>query len=314
LFAKAIAESPYMFSTPDLKEAKHGAPSSEQLGVNMMTAMHVPDIATLRTMDAEKLLEGSIAAGFPTAGAIDGHILPRQIVETFKKGEQAPVPLMAGFTSGEIRSLAIVAPPQVASAAEYEAIIRDRYQDLADEFLRLYPSTNVRESALAAVRDAVFGWSVEQMIRTQTALGQPAYYFFWDHGYPAADAAGLHASHTGEVPYVFGALDHLPRLWPQMPLTPEEWALSDAVIGYWTSFARTGKPEAAKAPAWPAYGSTASYMEFKDVPKASTHPLPGMYELIEQVFCRRRASGTQPWNWTESTAAQKLPPKTDACN
>lgn len=314
LFAKAIAESPYMFSAPELKQAKYGAPSSEQFGLNLTTALHVPDIAALRAMDAQKLLDGAVAAGYPTVGTIDGHILPRQLVDTFERGEQAPVPLLAGLTSGEVRSLPIILPPPVTSATDYEAIIRDRYQDVADDFLRRYPSSNLRESTLATVRDAVFGWSSEKLVRQQTALGQPAFLYYWDHGYPAADAAGLRASHSAEIPYAFGALDHLPRYWPKMPDTAQEWALSDAVIDYWTSFARSGRPEAANAPAWPAYGSTAAYLEFQDVPKASTHLLPGMYELFDGVFCRRRASGEQPWNWNEGSAALKLPPKTAVCH
>jgi para-nitrobenzyl esterase len=314
LFAKAIAESPYMFSTPELKQAKYGTLSAEQFGVNLATALHAPDIAALRAMDAQTLLDGSIAAGYPTVGTIDGHILPRQIADTFAKGEQAPVPFLTGFTSGEVRSLPLLLPPPLSSPADYEAAVRDRYQDLADDFLHLYPAGDMRESLLSAVRDIIFDWSAERMVRSQTALGQPAFLYFWDHGYPAADTAGVHASHSSEVPYVFGALDHLAPHWPKMPDTPQEWALSDAVIGYWTSFARTGQPEAANAPAWPAYGSTAAYMEFQDVPKASTHLLPGAYDLNEKLFCRRRASSDQAWDWTVANAAPKLTPKTAACN
>jgi para-nitrobenzyl esterase len=97
-----------------------------------------------------------------------------------------------------------------------------------------------------------------------------------------------------------------------MPNSPQEWALSDAVIGYWTSFARTGHPAAANAPTWPAYGSMAAYMEFQDVPKAGTHFMPGMYRLMDEVVCRRHANG-QPWLWTAGISAPKLPPMTAEC-
>jgi para-nitrobenzyl esterase len=314
LFAKAIAESGYMFTAPELKQTKFGTPSAEQLGINLATALHAPDIKALRAMDARALVDGSIAAGYPTAGTIDGHILLRQLVDTFAKGEQAPVPLLAGLTSGEVRSLPILLPPKPAASAEqYESIIRDRYQDLADDFLRLYPSSNMQESALAAIRDAVFSWPMEKMVKSQTVLGQPAYLYYWDHGYPAADQAGVHASHSAEIPYMFGTLDHLGPYWPKMPNSPQEWALSDAVVGYWTSFARTGHPEAANAPAWPAYGTTAAYMEFQDVPKVSTHFMPGMYRLMDEVVCRRQAAD-QPWLWMAGISAPKVPPKTAACN
>jgi para-nitrobenzyl esterase len=310
LFAKAIAQSAYMFSTPELKAAKFGSISAEQYGTNLTTALKVPDIAALRAMDAETLLAGSIKAGYPTIGTIDGQVLPRQIVEVFDRGEQAKVPLIAGFTSGEVRSLPILLPPP---AADYEAVVRERYLDLADDYLRLYPKDNVQESTLAAIRDVVFEWPTEKMVRSQTALGEPAYLYFWDHGYPAAYAAGLHAAHSGEIPYVFGSFHLLPRYWPKMPDTAEEHGLSDAVIGYWTSFAKTGKPQADKAPAWSVYGTNAAYMNFQEVPKPSTHLLPGAYELNERAFCRRHASGDQPWNWMVASAAQKLPPKTAGC-
>jgi para-nitrobenzyl esterase len=313
LFAKAIAESGYMFTAPDLKQTKFGTPSAEQLGVNLAAALHVSDIKALRAMDARQLVDSSLAAGYPTAGTIDGHILLRQLADTFAKGEQAPVPLMAGLTSGEVRSLPILLPPKpAASAAEYESIIRDRYQDLAGDFLRLYPSSNMQESTLAAIRDAVFSWPMEKMVKSQTALGQPAYLYYWDHGYPAADAAGVHASHSAEIPYMFGTLDHLGPYWPKMPNSPQEWALSDAVIGYWTSFARSGHPEAANAPAWSAYGTTAAYMDFQDVPKPAKHFMPGMYRLMDEVACRRHAND-QPWLWTAGISAPKVPPQAAAC-
>jgi para-nitrobenzyl esterase len=214
LFARAIAESAYMISTPELRKATFGSPSAEESGVKLAAALHAPDIAAMRAMDAEKLSLAAPAAGFAPWGAIDGHTLLRQLVDVFDKGEQAPVPLLAGFNSGEIRSLRILAPQPPANAAAYETIIRDRYLDLADEFLRLYPGTNMQESILATTRDALYGWTAQRLVRKQTALGQPSFLYFFDHGYPAADAAGLHGFHASELPYVFGTFDSTPPLWP----------------------------------------------------------------------------------------------------
>ncbi len=116
LFAKAIAESSYMITTPELKNAAFGLPSAEESGVKLAAALHAPDIAAMRAMDAAKLSVAAPAAGFAPFGAIDGQLLPHQLVDVFDKGEQAPVPLLAGFNSGEIRSLRILAPPPAASA------------------------------------------------------------------------------------------------------------------------------------------------------------------------------------------------------
>ena len=86
------------------------------------------------------------------------------------RGNRRLCPYLLGFNSGEIRSLRILAPQPPASAAAYEATIRDRYGDLADEFLQLYPSSNMPESVLATTRDALYGWTAERLVRKQTAL------------------------------------------------------------------------------------------------------------------------------------------------
>ncbi len=68
-------------------------------------------------------------------------------------------------------------------------------------------------------------------------------------------AAGLHGFHASELPYVFGTFDGTPPRWPEVPETPVERAYSNAMIGYWMSFARTGRPVADGAPVWSTYDS-----------------------------------------------------------
>jgi para-nitrobenzyl esterase len=313
LFAKGIAESAYMISMPELKEHKFGSPSAEESGTKLAAALHAPNIAALRAMDAATLAAAAPATGYAPWPTIDGHVLLRQLVDVFDRGEQAPVPLLAGFNSGEIRSLRILSPPAPATASEYEAAIHERYLDLADEFLRLYPSTNLQESVWATTRDALYGWTAERLVTKQAAIGQPSFLYLFDHGYPAEEAVGLHAFHASELPYVFGTFDGTPPLWPKVPATPEETKLSDAMIGYWSSFARTGQPKAANEPDWPAFGSKGAYLAFGDAPHPSEHLMPGMYELNEEVVCRRRASGDIPWTWNVGIVSPKMPSPTEQC-
>ncbi|MET0271515.1 MAG: carboxylesterase family protein [Phenylobacterium sp.] len=309
LFAKAVAESAYMISTPALRDRVHGETPAEAAGATFAARVRAPDLAALRAMDAETLSQ----APFAPLGVVDGKVLPHQIVEAFDRGEQAPVPLLAGFNSGEIRSLRMLAPPVPASKAAYEQMIRERYGDLADAYLRLYPSSDMAEAILASSRDALYGWTAERLVRKQTSLGQPAYLYIFDHGYPAADDNGLHAHHASEIPYVFGTMDRAPPLWPRPPAVASEARLTAAMMDYWTSFARTGAPRAAQQPDWPAYGSAGAFMAFQETPRVSARLMPGMYDLIEQVVCRRRADGTQPWNWNAGLVSPPLPPKSPAC-
>jgi para-nitrobenzyl esterase len=313
LFAKAIAESSYMISMPSLKESRHGMASGEQSGTALATALHAPSLAAMRTMDAQKLNNAAALAGFGPWGLVDGRILKEQMVSAFDHGNQAHVPVLVGFNSGEARSLRVLVPPVPASAAEYEQAIGDRYADLAPEFLRLYPSSQMQESVLATTRDGLYGWTAERVVRKQAALGLPAYLYLFDHGYPAMDQADLHGFHASELPYVFGTSDRTPPLWPKIPETPQERALSDAMIDYWASFARDAHPRAAHAPTWVSYGSDGTYMHFAAAPEPARHLLPGMYELNEAVVCRRMAAGDLAWNWNAGLAAPKLPGKTAQC-
>ena len=314
LFSKAIAQSAYMISTPELKEARFGAPSAESAGLTLALRMQAPSLRVLRGLDPQTLTDQAARAGFAPFGAVDGIVLPRQLVDVFDRGEQAPVPILAGFNSGEIRSLRMLAPPAPASAAEYERLIRERYGDLADEFLRLYPSSDMDESILAASRDALYGWTAERLTRSQTAAGHAAFLYLFDHGYPAADEAGLHAFHASELPYTFGNLQRTPPRWPRIPSTPAESRLSDMMVGYWTSFARTGQPRASGAPMWAPYDGDGAYMVFRDTPAPATGLMPGMYALHERSMCRRKASGVLAWNWNTGLASPQLPEASPTCD
>jgi para-nitrobenzyl esterase len=313
LFHKAIAQSAYMISTPELKEARFGEQPAEAIGTGIAEAVGAKDLAALRAVAAKKLVDAAASTGYFPLATVDGKTLPRQLVDVFDRGEQAPVPILAGFNSGEIRSLRFLAPPVPAKARTYETTIRERYADLADEFLKLYPSTNLEESILAATRDALYGWTSERLVRKQTARGQPSFLYFFDHGYPAADGAGLHAFHAAELPYVFGTARRTPPLWPKIPATTRENKLSDAMLDYWTSFMRSAQPRATGQPDWPAYGAKHEYMRFAGEPRPGTYLMPGMFEFMEQVVCRRRAAGTQPWHWNVGLASPPLPPRAESC-
>lgn len=312
LFHKAIAQSAYMISTPSLKEAKHGETAAEATGERVQRALGAADIAALRAVDPVALIEGAAKAGYAPFGTVDGKILPRQLVDTFDRSEQAKVPIMAGFNSGEIRSLRILLPPAPASSAAYEEAIRQRYGDLAELWLRLYPSKDVGEAMLATTRDALYGWTSHRLALKQTVAGQPSYLYLFDHGYPAAAEYKLHGFHGAEIPYVFGTITGTPPYWPKIPDALAERRLAGAMGDYWVSFARTGKPVADGQKPWPAYGDDAAYMAFADIPRPGVRMMPGMYALQEAAMCRRRAAGNQPWNWNTGVISPVLA-KTDGC-
>jgi len=307
LFDKAIIESGYLFTTPELRTARYEEQSAEAIGTVLARKVGAPDLAALRAMDARKLVAATSTAGYAPYGTIDGKILTRQLVDTFDRGEQAPVPLIAGFNSGEIRSLRFLLPPLPTSAEAYISEIKARYGDLADAYLKLYPPRDFEQTRLAATRDTVFGWTAERLVRKQMALGQKSFLYFFSHSYPSELTADLAAFHASEVPFVFGTFADTPPGWPAIPDTPDERKFAGAMLDYWTSFARSGTPSAPRQPVWQAFSQDHNYMHFADTPQPSKNLLPGMFEFDEKVMCRRRASGTQSWTWRTGSTAPVLP-------
>jgi para-nitrobenzyl esterase len=269
LFHKAILQSAYMINTPALRQPVHGLPAAEQVGTYLQGALKAADIAAMRAMDARELTAARSGgwlcnrSGLSMAGRSSGNWSIR-LTGANRRGFRC----WRDSTAGRSVSLRVLAAPTPSSAAAYEAAITCRYGDLAPLYLRLYPSSDTGESILAATRDALYGWTAERLVRKQTEVGAPSFLYVFDHGYPAADALGLHAFHAAELPYVFGTMDDVPLYWPRSPDSKQENALSVAMIDYWTSFARDGAPRASGAAEWAAYGAERNFVAFVGEPKA----------------------------------------------
>jgi para-nitrobenzyl esterase len=64
------------------------------------------------------------------------------------------------------------------------------------------------------------------------------------------------AYHQGEIQYLL----NLPA-FPPPRFTPEQQALADAMVAYWTHFAKYGDPNGDGNPAWPAYTTTSDAVQ-----------------------------------------------------
>ena len=290
LFHKAIIQSPNSRSFPDLKRRANGLPSAETIGQLALKAAGAEDIGEARRINARTLIDRTSTAGFPAQGTIDGVILPRQIIDIFDHSEQAVVPILAGFNSGEVRSQRAFLPPWPASESEYVRLIRSAYGDLTPQFLSLYPFADGEESAQAAARDGIYGWAAERLVSKQSTAGAQSYLYVFDYCYPEAEARNLCAFHASDVPFVLGNMGGaaLPEHWP-VPGEPDSKRLSEAMIDYWTSFARDGRPRSAGNPHWAPYAQGQSFMKFDARPHAAADPYPGMLELNEAFVERRKA-------------------------
>ncbi len=313
LFHKAIAQSFAIYAIPELDAARHGLPSAESQGSRLLQATGTDDLGALRAMDGHAVTGAALRSRLFLKGTVDGHVLKRQLVEVFDHGEQAKVPTMVGFNRDEMETLMGLMPALPPSAEAYESGVRRIYGDLASAYLALYPGEDVRASMMAAARDVSMGWSAERVARSMADAGQPSYTYLFEHTYPAALDRQLHAFHAAELPFIFGHVDKGSPLTPNWPAPegPVEKALSQAMLAYWTSFARDGAPTAPGHPDWPQYAPERPWMRFEATPVVSPQVMPGMFELHEEVMQRQRRSGNQPWGLRAGIGDPVPPPGGD---
>lgn len=296
LFDKAIVQSAYMQSHRALRTETLGLRSAEAEGEALAAAAGVSSAAALRAADPVKLFMAGVATKWGPELVIDGVVLERQLLETFARGEQAKVPLIAGFNEGEIRSLLHFMPREVPDTqAAYEADVRRRFGSAAAAFLAVYPGVDPRADVMASIRDGACDWTAQTLVRRQAEAGQPSYLYYFRHSTPAQQARDLAAFHASELPYIFGQVGASAALgpnWPRPPLSNEEAQLSRAMMSYWISFVRDGVPTAANMPAWPRYTTKErGYLDIDDQPAAARDLHSEAFAFADKVIADRRRMG-----------------------
>lgn len=246
----------------------------EKMGTEFVEKAGYKSIAELRALPARDIYEiynESGRFGFPVV--VDGYLLPKTLPEIFEAGEQAQVPLLLGWNSAEIPGEAFM-QGQPYDEESYVAKVKEAYPRAFEEVLQLYPHDTpkvIEYSATALASDRFISYSTWKWFDLHRKNSDQAVYRYLysklrpplkDENMVAGLAGGtlekgedtpempqaIGAPHACEIEYCLGNLN----LVEDYAWRPEDHRVSGTMQDYFANFIKTGNPNGAELPEWPA--------------------------------------------------------------
>ena len=254
----------------------------EQLGLTRET------IGQIRTLPVEKIQAAAMASmkgfrgdpmlGSPGSGPVlDGRSLTRHPFTPDAPPTGRDVPLMIGLNRTESTLLIGAADPSLFTL-DWETLPgklgrflpgMDMAKLIAD-YRALRPGYSASDVFFAATTDSRFlRGHVLEAERKAAQGGAPVYFYMLDWDTPV-DGGKWRAPHALEIGFVF---DNVAKSASMSGVGPDQQKIADQMSSAWLAFARTGDPNAAGLPAWPAYeAKDRSAMIFALPPRVEKDP------------------------------------------
>src|SRR5580700_6147160 len=250
LFQRAIGESGGLFEPLQLGP-KFLLANAERDGEKYAASLGAPSLKELRRLPASQLTGNANGICHPV---IEPYLLPVSPYEAFASGQQNDVPLLIGSNAEEARALTDVTQ---VKAATFDTDLANSFGALPPQLLTAYPHATDQEAKQARLdleRDLRFGWDMWAWARLQSATGGSSVYYYSFTQKPPFPAGSSYdnwgASHFAELWYVFDHLDQQTWRW-----SAADRRVAEEISSYWVNFAKSGNPNGAGLPLWPAFSN-----------------------------------------------------------
>lgn len=281
---------------------------AEKTGAEFVQNAGYKSIKELRKLPARDIYEIYGEAkrfGFPLV--IDGYFLEKSPIESFRAGEQAQVPLMAGWTSAEIPGMAFM-QGRAYTPENFRARVEETYPEDAAEVLSLFAHASDEEveySATALASDRFIAYNTWKWLELHREHSKaPVYRFLFSKMRPplvdqslttglaggtlsATDAPPaprvIGAPHAADIEYSMANL----HLIHEFAWDADDYKTAQTFSNFLANFVKTGNPNGSDLPEWPALKAgekTATYMNIDAESGAVSSTVEARYHFHDRHY------------------------------
>lgn len=254
---------------------------AEKMGAALLESRGISGIAQARELSADSLqtLIPPFAIGMPSV-VLDGHFMVESADAVFEKGEQAQVPLLAGWNSNEQSPMGTLRG-QEPTVENFKNALKGRFGNMTDEIFAAYGINSDEDvyglPGMTLSGDLFTGFPTWKTCDYHASTSkQPVYRYKYNRPRPevsakmgdmvGATAGGVRektaaekaaesqarkavpvgAVHSADIEYAMGNLDSNEYYnWKE-----EDYAISELFLSYYANFCKTGDPNGEGLPTW----------------------------------------------------------------
>ena len=252
---------------------------ADAAGAALLKEAGIASLADAMAMNADSLQNILPPRGMATV-VLDGYFMSESADAIFEKGEQAQVPLLAGWNSLEGHPMQVL-QGQAPTVQNYKNALKAQFGDMTDEIFTAYGILTdedvLSQKGLDLASDLFTGFPTWKVCDYHAKTGLPVYRYHYMHPRPqvsakmgdktGALAGGVRekteeekkaaaqqpaiapgAVHSADIEYAMGTLDTNEYYdWQE-----EDYAISKLFLSYYANFCKTGNPNGEGLPQWTA--------------------------------------------------------------